>query len=1012
MPSDYDAITKSNIEELGKRTSSRKSQVNLYSQPTHFIYELLQNADDYGATNMSFKLTNSELVVEHNGAPFREENVRAISDFENSTSRNDVTKTGRFGLGFKSVFAFTATPQIISGDERFEIYGLYRLRTLPRPSGFDNSMTRIALPFNHELEHPDFVEIEKSPKKAFEEIEKRLMDIGLTTLLFTKSLLEIRWSIGSTRGHYLKEAKSEQVSLSDGVNLERYFVFSRDVEWNAEKLNPVSVAFLLKDKRIVSVENRSLFVLFETALETHLGFLINGAFRTTPSRENIRYEDDLNKHLVGQLSELLGESLARVKALGLLDVEFLKCLPISIINEGSSHNPDWRPDYPLDWPFFPFFKKVKECFFEGKFLPADVSGKYVCAEQALLARGEELRSIFPDEVSMDIWGESKTWLSGEITADKSPMLRRFLLHNLKVKEVGSKGVIEQLTSCFFENRSNGWLLDFYLFVSAEVMRKSTVKSKRIPCIPLQSGQWVGADTNVVFPIDGACEELPEVMILRSDVLELAEGKASEIRAFLKELGVSDISENHHIQSILKTHYRNESSSPSLASHLKHMRRFVKYWKQEDDILIFDDFKFLASSYDKDFHIPKEMFLDAPLENTKLEVILCEKGHKLSAEYKVLGESFLDFVKAIGVLFEIKPVRCSSCKNPQIDYTPPNKSDSYRDVDYKLPDELEAVIDLEDKRVSILIWNMMSLSHQDILYAFHKAKYKSTLQKKPSQLIICLRNKKWIPSRDGSFCTPQEMTHDKLLKNFEYRDANGWLTAIGFGEMARQASAKYQQKEEMFKKFGISRKIAEAILLLPLEKQVVAREKMLEVLVCLGSEDGNVLFPERSPKNPERRAKKVAEGHDDAPAKTSEKKMRTVRTSSSSIDPKPYLLNLYTTDDEQVVCQMCEAEMPFKLRDGSHHFEAVQLLDSLEKESHQTYLALCPTCAAKYRFLVKNHEESRDAFTDALLNDEETLQFSIDLHDPNLDPLSIRFTKTHLLDIQTVLKKEEDSQGEA
>ena len=136
MPSDYKAITEYNEDQLGKDTSSRKTQVSMYSDPTHFVYELLQNADDYGATEVLFKLSEDAIVIEHNGESFKERNVKAITYIGKSTSHEDLVKTGRFGIGFKSVFAFTATPIIISGSEHFQIYGLYRVREYPYPDGF------------------------------------------------------------------------------------------------------------------------------------------------------------------------------------------------------------------------------------------------------------------------------------------------------------------------------------------------------------------------------------------------------------------------------------------------------------------------------------------------------------------------------------------------------------------------------------------------------------------------------------------------------------------------------------------------------------------------------------------------------------------------------------------------------------------------------------------------------------------------------------------------------------
>ena len=63
MSSDYKAITKYNEEQLGKDTSSRKTQVSMYSDPTHFVYEILQNADDHGATEILFKLSEDILLL-------------------------------------------------------------------------------------------------------------------------------------------------------------------------------------------------------------------------------------------------------------------------------------------------------------------------------------------------------------------------------------------------------------------------------------------------------------------------------------------------------------------------------------------------------------------------------------------------------------------------------------------------------------------------------------------------------------------------------------------------------------------------------------------------------------------------------------------------------------------------------------------------------------------------------------------------------------------------------------
>ena len=313
MPSDYEAITKYNEEQLGKDTASRKSQVNMYSDFSHFVFELLQNADDYGATHITFELSANSLLIEHNGIPFIEKNVKAISYFGKGTSREDLIKTGEFGLGFKSVFAFTATPAIHSGDENFYIHGLYRLKALTHPSSLVRGKTRILLPFNHIEEHPDYVERLVSKEEALDRISRRLKTLDMTTLLFTRNLVEIKWTTPDAKGSYFRDDKYNK-KINEDFRLrktkinggENFLVFSRPIEWQGKEYKPVEIAFSLKEinENDVSLQfiKKPLFVLFPTTIETKVGFLINGPFRTPAHRETVSLGDDFNQMLMKKIA--------------------------------------------------------------------------------------------------------------------------------------------------------------------------------------------------------------------------------------------------------------------------------------------------------------------------------------------------------------------------------------------------------------------------------------------------------------------------------------------------------------------------------------------------------------------------------------------------------------------------------------------------------------------------------------------------------------------------------------
>ena len=156
----------------------------LYPDNAHFIYELLQNAEDTGATEVRFRLYSEGIDFEHNGNRlFSLADVDAITSIGFSTKCNDPTSIGKFGIGFKAVFSYTETPEIHSGDYHFRIRDL----VVPETNGvnkprMDERETRFIFPFDHQ---------KKPPKQASAEIEQGLRALGDNTLLFLSHIRTI-----------------------------------------------------------------------------------------------------------------------------------------------------------------------------------------------------------------------------------------------------------------------------------------------------------------------------------------------------------------------------------------------------------------------------------------------------------------------------------------------------------------------------------------------------------------------------------------------------------------------------------------------------------------------------------------------------------------------------------------------------------------------------------------------------------------------------------------------------
>lgn len=232
-----------------------------YADRTHFLFELLQNAEDAvarragwcGSRAVKFYLANDALRVSHYGKPFDEDDVRAICGIALSTK--DLNAIGRFGIGFKSVYVFLDRPEIHSGDEDFIIEN-FVWPTSASPIQRSDDETVIILP------------LKENDEQAFEEITRGFRQLGPRTLLFLRYIDEIEWHVeGGPSGLYMRSSEI----LDEGVRRitvigeeegksyieERWLVFSRRVTNDGEMTGYVEIAFMLT-KMITLTQKQSI----------------------------------------------------------------------------------------------------------------------------------------------------------------------------------------------------------------------------------------------------------------------------------------------------------------------------------------------------------------------------------------------------------------------------------------------------------------------------------------------------------------------------------------------------------------------------------------------------------------------------------------------------------------------------------------------------------------------------------------------------------------------------------
>ena len=199
VPADYQKIREENIARYGWDTAVLDLLGQLYSERTHFIFELVQNAEDAGATELAFELFADRLELRHDGRPFTEADVRGVCGVGKSAKSGDLTAIGKFGIGFKSVYAYTRSPRVYSGDEHFGIESY--VRPFPvEPLAPPSAGTLFVFPFDHDTV-PAAV--------AAREISAALTAVQPRILLFLRSIGRLRVGGTAVRRSVIERSVSE-----------------------------------------------------------------------------------------------------------------------------------------------------------------------------------------------------------------------------------------------------------------------------------------------------------------------------------------------------------------------------------------------------------------------------------------------------------------------------------------------------------------------------------------------------------------------------------------------------------------------------------------------------------------------------------------------------------------------------------------------------------------------------------------------------------------------------------
>ena len=987
MSIDYAKIRAENIRRYG-------TDVNIYGPTllegqyrsrTHFIYELLQNAEDAGATLVKFKLTPTCLELEHNGRAFNEADVIGICGLVRGTKRDDLTKIGKFGIGFKSVYAHTSSPEIHCGDEHFIVRDYVHPDDIvePRKSKLG---TLFVFPFNRQ---------DVLRKSSYSAISSRLRDLGIRTLLFLSNIETIEYEIAEdTSGSYsrqtteiLEEDFAKKVELLGHSRLqeetENWLIFERSVSSLAQTNNVpinVEIAFRISDNSpeespvIEPLSRSDLIVYFPTSMPTGLGFLVQGPYQTNTARNEISDETPFNANLLNETGELLTDTLRWLRDRTWLTAEILETMPLAYI-ERESHYDYYlgrnRVHESLEEKYEaflePVYQKVKQALFTEALIPA-YAGGYIAAENAKAIESKELRELLEIVCKSELIGidDGSQWITDEITADLTPNLLRYLTTMLNVETIDAEKLIRRIDTNFMNEQSDDWVRCFYEF--APIGLRSVLRQK--PIIRRVDGSHV-------VPFSGSHKPqayLPTSHESRFPMVKPAVCDSDKALKFLKDMGLNEPDIVDEVLALVLPKYA-DSRKIDINENLKDLDVIVQAlavdsWQRRHALSSsLAKTRFLRATSANGVSSlcrPKDLYFRTP----ELESYFCENPDAwfISSGYEEYESELLQLGVADGIRVDCKPPNRHGHVTLKDLYGWNERGLHGFDPNWSVDGMDFALKDPSIGR-SRVIWNNILIPHKHLIRGEIESCTRQTFEGSETETKLSLiggklRATAWLPDGSGGFVLPSTLTVDDLPDGFRRdRDlATALAMHTSYDSVIEDLRNSDEAPEQLIRSLELLKEFEEEELEFARKVILEKRAKDLETIETVNSDDYAPTLKEafeRPVVNRRRQATvpdRPNERNDDERRREAEDDIINEPEVSERIEyrlrrewePKNPETRRFLYNEYGGECQICSNT--FEKRDGQNYFEAVHIIPRTSArflDHSRNALCLCANHSAQF-----------------------------------------------------------------
>ena len=827
-----------------------KGSSDIYPDPAHFVYELLQNADDARATKASFYLYKDCLIFIHNGErqftitedgelgqkvkPDPYGDINSITAYS-SSKENEPNTIGKFGLGFKSVYIYTDRPEIY--DDKFWF-------------AIENRMVPVLLDQDHELRKPGetlFVLPYKRKDISVKQISDKLKSLQAPTL-FLQSLNMVYFydEVAGREYNYVKDVSVskqigdityEYVNFDDHDVTSQLLLFHRYSTIGKSQKLKVSVGYFFdRLGEIDTSKTRGIHCFFPTKESFGLCFISHAPFLLTNNRREIT-EDDINKKLIEDICQLAADALVIIRDYHANDKQLLTDNLYSILPYK-----DYKQNL-IHYTFAPeltsrihFLNAVKKVMMKESLLYT-VNKEYVTIDRACFLTKNKLQPLLKTEQIRELRKNKKIEL---LKIDEDQELRFFLERFLGIASYSPEKLARDITAAFMKRQGVDWAIRLYKYLKDEdhLLWKKESYGKNLlfryaPIFLSQKNSWIPAfkdvsgeeQPNIYLPIGKSRGKYNTV---HSSILEKAD---KTVRLFFEELGINtpdilDYIKKHIIPKYHEFDDRIEVEQEDLVADVHTLLAIINdedYSRYKDEIINLLHDKLYLHASDERYHLPDALYLKTDFlckyfQGNK-DVAFLDFDIYLGNDNDVSKEELNDFFVRIGVntyprimqsefhnIYDFNEQRCTEVEFHR-------STRGYEITDYYLDGILHFYTKTLNQNTSKSLWKILpQINLKDFENGSYRCHYYGYYNVKfESQLIDDLKHLEWLFNASGEQCSAEDITQEEMI-SVGYENNEMLFDLLGIKTQTKsitelggtEEQQRQQELGDLVERYGVSK----------------------------------------------------------------------------------------------------------------------------------------------------------------------------------------------------------------